>query len=35
MVMAKEKVTVTAMATEIAAPPPSRDLLNAHLIPRD
>jgi len=33
MAMAKEKVTV--MATENAAPPPSRDLVNAHLGPRD
>jgi hypothetical protein len=33
MAMAKEKVT--AMATENAALPPSRDLVNAHLVPRD
>jgi len=33
MVMTKEKVM--AMATENATPPPSRDLVNAHLVPRD
>jgi len=33
MAMTKEKVT--AMATENAAPPPSWDLVNAHLVPRD
>ena len=33
MAMAKEKVTV--MATENAALPPSQDLVNAHLGPRD
>jgi hypothetical protein len=33
MAVVKEKVT--AMATENAAPPPSRDLANAHLGPHD
>jgi len=33
MAMTKEKVT--AMTTENAAPPPSRDLVNAHLVPHD
>ena len=33
MAVAKEKVT--AMATGNAPPPPSRDLVNAHLGPRD
>jgi hypothetical protein len=33
MAMAKEKVT--AMATENAAPLPSRDLVIAHLVPRN
>jgi len=33
MAVVKEKVT--AMATENDAPPPSRDLVNAHLGPRD
>jgi len=33
--MAMTKENVTAMATENAAPPPSRDLVNAHLVPCD
>jgi hypothetical protein len=33
MAVAKEKVM--AMATENASPPPSRDLVNAHLGPHD
>jgi len=33
MAMTKEKVT--AMAMENAAPPPSWDLVNAHLVPRN